>query len=155
MSCSHSVRLCVYISQGERGELVWALTDGHRHWPGVVMECHEKKDKELEVMVEWYGQKMSCHVSPQPEIDMSSEASWKVSYEPLTCFYSLCSCLMLLPMRARFDLPLPFQGQSGSPEAVFRLRATLQFQLLCHQCHLQRGHLPVPAGVCACVRASV
>lgn len=58
------------LSQGQRGELVWALTDGHRHWPGVITEfCEEAEEaaeREVrEVTAEWYGQKMSCQVSPQ------------------------------------------------------------------------------------------
>lgn len=53
--------MCVL--QGVRGELIWALTDGRFYWPGVILECC--KTEVNEVTVDWYGQNMSCQVSPQ------------------------------------------------------------------------------------------
>lgn len=84
------------------------------------------------------------------EMDTSSEASWEVSREPLTCL-AVCAPASCCSSRGR-DLN-SFQGQAGRPEAVCCLHATLQFPLLRHQRHLQRGRPSVPAGVCACVRA--
>lgn len=55
--------MCVL--QGVKGELVWALTDGRFHWPGVIKECCKAEVEDNEVTVEWYGQNMSCQVSPQ------------------------------------------------------------------------------------------